>query len=112
MAREYGDPFPSPSPVDTAMFVFVRSALSEDLTLCATFLDLDGRNFHCWAHRMWVAERMGLSAQEEFDFTTDKIKQVHPKSVTYAHHIIHSEAACSAKLYSEIIENNTGVLVG
>ncbi|CAM9190488.1 unnamed protein product [Scytosiphon promiscuus] len=34
-----------------------------------------GRNFHCWAHRMWVAEQMGLSAQEEFDFTTDKIKQ-------------------------------------
>ncbi|CAM9297573.1 unnamed protein product [Ectocarpus sp. 8 AP-2014] len=52
-----------------------RSALAGDLALCATFLELDGRNFHCWAHRMWVAERMGLSAREEFDFTTDKIKQ-------------------------------------
>lgn len=72
---------PSLSPVghppSCFLGAFFRSALSEDLALCATFLDLDGRNFHCWAHRMWVAERMGLSAQEEFDFTTDKIKQVH-----------------------------------
>lgn len=51
-------------------------ALLEDLALCTDFLEMDGRNFHCWAHRMWVAERMGLSAQEEFDFTTEKIKQV------------------------------------
>lgn len=53
-----------------------RTALEEELALCAQFLELDGRNFHCWAHRMWVAERMGLSAEENYDFTTTKIKQV------------------------------------
>lgn len=58
------------------LVTYERSALAGDLALCATFLELDGRNFHCWAHRMWVAERMGLSAREEFDFTTEKIKQV------------------------------------
>lgn len=52
-----------------------RSALVEELALCATLLELDGRNFHCWAHRMWVAERMNLSAEDDFDFTTTKIKQ-------------------------------------
>ena len=53
-----------------------RSALEKELALCAQFFVLDGRNFHCWAHRMWVAEQMSLSAQEDLDFTTAKIKQV------------------------------------
>lgn len=52
------------------------SALAEELALCETFLELDGRNFHCWAHRMWVAEKMGLSAEEDFQFTSTKIMQV------------------------------------
>lgn len=73
-----------------------RSALSEDLALCATFLELDGRNFHCWAHRMWVAGRMGLSAQEEFDFTTDKIKQVKHKPAS-ARGAVRSLAVCTAE---------------
>ncbi|CAM9460706.1 unnamed protein product [Ascophyllum nodosum] len=50
-------------------------ALREELALCAQFLELDGRNFHCWAYRMWVAQVMGLSVEEDFDFTTAKIKQ-------------------------------------
>lgn len=53
-----------------------RSALKTELALCAQFLEQDGRNFHCWAHRMWVAGVMGLSVEEDFNFTTAKIKQV------------------------------------
>lgn len=53
-----------------------RAALQEDLTLCGSFLELDGRNFHCWAHRMWVAEKIGLSASEDLEFTTKIIMQV------------------------------------
>lgn len=51
------------------------AALKEDLALCGSFLEFDGRNFHCWAHRMWVAEMMALPAAEDFDFTTAKIMQ-------------------------------------
>ncbi|CAM9358206.1 unnamed protein product [Choristocarpus tenellus] len=52
-----------------------RKLLAGELDLCRQFLDLDGRNFHCWAYRMWVAEQAGLPAAEDFEFTTEKILQ-------------------------------------
>lgn len=53
-----------------------RDALTRELSMCAEFLELDGRNFHCWAYRMWAAEKAHLPAAEDFDFTTEKIMQV------------------------------------
>ncbi|CAM9597079.1 unnamed protein product [Discosporangium mesarthrocarpum] len=52
-----------------------REMLNGELDLCKQFLELDGRNFHCWAYRMWVARETGLRATSEFEFTTEKIMQ-------------------------------------
>ncbi|KAG5183575.1 rab geranylgeranyltransferase alpha [Tribonema minus] len=50
-----------------------EAAYRRELELCRQFLLLDSRNFHCWAYRGWVVEQAGLSAEEDFAFTTEKI---------------------------------------
>eukprot|EP00611_Tribonema_gayanum_P030143 TRINITY_DN8291_c0_g1_i1.p1 TRINITY_DN8291_c0_g1~~TRINITY_DN8291_c0_g1_i1.p1 ORF type:complete len:415 (+),score=97.67 TRINITY_DN8291_c0_g1_i1:68-1312(+) len=50
-----------------------EAAFRRELELCRQFLLLDSRNFHCWAYRGWVVEQAGLSAEEDFAFTTEKI---------------------------------------
>jgi geranylgeranyl transferase type-2 subunit alpha len=48
--------------------------LDKELALCAQFLDLDERNFHCWNYRRWVvSQHPGRSATDEFEFSTARI---------------------------------------
>eukprot|EP00127_Corallochytrium_limacisporum_P001758 Clim_evm12s78 gene=Clim_evmTU12s78 len=36
----------------------VKELLNTEMGLCDDFLKMDGRNFHCWDHRRWVARQM------------------------------------------------------
>ncbi|CAG9535830.1 unnamed protein product [Cercopithifilaria johnstoni] len=43
--------------------------IAEELTACEKFLDIDGRNFHCWDYRREVAKFGAHSAEEELKFS-------------------------------------------
>ena len=49
------------------------SILATELALCAKFLKMDERNFHCWGYRLAVSSRAGLTPTEQLDFTTEKV---------------------------------------
>ncbi|KAI0228805.1 Geranylgeranyl transferase type-2 subunit alpha [Lamellibrachia satsuma] len=51
-----------------------QSRWSQELELCNKFLNYDERNFHCWDHRRLVVGRGNVSASDEFQFTSDKIR--------------------------------------
>eukprot|EP00639_Heterosigma_akashiwo_P004198 CAMPEP_0194583628 /NCGR_PEP_ID=MMETSP0292-20121207/16472_1 /TAXON_ID=39354 /ORGANISM="Heterosigma akashiwo, Strain CCMP2393" /LENGTH=219 /DNA_ID=CAMNT_0039438325 /DNA_START=89 /DNA_END=748 /DNA_ORIENTATION=- len=44
--------------------------LSQELDLCALFLQRDGRNFHCWNYRQFIVNKMGRTPAEEMEFLT------------------------------------------
>lgn len=46
-----------------------------EVGLCTKFLKLDNRNFHCWTYRRFVTKKAGLSDNEEFVYTTQKIEE-------------------------------------
>ena len=53
-----------------------RPALAKDeLALCAEFLKLDERNFHCWNYYRHVRSKMPPDPQSELDFTTRLIQR-------------------------------------
>ena len=49
--------------------------LARELGLCAQLLAADDRNFHCWSYRRYVAALAGRTADQELDFTTEKINE-------------------------------------
>ena len=54
------------------------ASLPAELELCARFLAVDERNFHCWNYRRSIAQmavkRGETTVESEFDFTTTKIE--------------------------------------
>ncbi|XP_033227402.1 geranylgeranyl transferase type-2 subunit alpha isoform X2 [Belonocnema kinseyi] len=44
-----------------------------EVLLCGKFLNIDERNFHCWDYRNFIVKMAGVSAAEEFEFSTAKI---------------------------------------
>lgn len=50
-----------------------RALLERELQLVARALELDDRNFHAWAHRRWVARRLGVSPARELAFAGAKV---------------------------------------
>jgi geranylgeranyl transferase type-2 subunit alpha len=50
-----------------------RALLERELALVARALEADARNFHAWAHRRWVARRLGVSAARELAFAGAKV---------------------------------------
>ena len=50
-----------------------RALLERELALVARALEADSRNFHAWAHRRWVARRLGVSAARELAFAGAKV---------------------------------------
>jgi len=55
--------------------VEVSALLAGELKLCGRMLELDQRNFHCWAYRLAVARMAGVSADDELTFTLEKITE-------------------------------------
>jgi geranylgeranyl transferase type-2 subunit alpha len=53
--------------------------IAQEFHLCAQFLTLDERNFHCWNYRRWVADTFvrdeAERVQQELEFSTEKINQ-------------------------------------
>lgn len=52
----------------------VRETLKREAALCAKLLELDDRNFHCWAYRRFVVEALGRTMEEEMEYTLTKIE--------------------------------------
>ena len=53
----------------------VRETLEREAELCAKLLELDDRNFHCWAYRRFIVEALGRTMEEEMQYTLTKIEQ-------------------------------------
>lgn len=51
-----------------------KSEYSTELILCNSFLAKDDRNFHCWDYRCYISDMAGTPIEEEFNFTTEKIR--------------------------------------
>lgn len=51
-----------------------RETLEREAKLCADMLNADDRNFHCWAYRRFVAEKLGRGVDEELQYTLTKIE--------------------------------------
>lgn len=51
-----------------------KSQYSDELLLCNSFLAKDDRNFHCWDYRSYISDMAGTPIEEEFNFTTEKIR--------------------------------------
>ena len=49
--------------------------LARELGLCVQLLAVDDRNFHCWSYRRFVAALAARTADQELDFTTEKINE-------------------------------------
>lgn len=47
----------------------------EELHLCNLFLSYDERNFHCWDYRRYTVKKANISPEDEFNFSTEKIKE-------------------------------------
>lgn len=47
----------------------------EELHLCNLFLSYDARNFHCWDYRRYTVNKANISPEDEFNFSTEKIKE-------------------------------------
>jgi len=50
-----------------------REHWQRELGLCDRFLSMDERNFHCWDYRQLAAKRAGRGAEEELEFTMERI---------------------------------------
>lgn len=48
---------------------------NEELRLCNLFLSYDERNFHCWDYRRYTVKKANISPEDEFNFSTEKIKE-------------------------------------
>lgn len=44
-----------------------------DLVLVGKLLDADDRNFHGWGYRRWLARLMGITPEEELEFSHKKV---------------------------------------
>ena len=51
-----------------------RETLEREAKLCADMLNADDRNFHCWAYRRFVTEKLGRGVEEELQYTLTKIE--------------------------------------
>ncbi|KAI9913256.1 hypothetical protein PsorP6_005844 [Peronosclerospora sorghi] len=62
---------------------------NKEIALCDQLLNFDERNFHCWNYRRHVCKLAGVSREDQFAFTTQKIEQnisnysaLHHRSIT------------------------------
>jgi hypothetical protein len=100
-----------------------------ELGLCAHFLTLDQRNFHCWAYRRFVSEAAALSVhdspdsrslsrqevvRQEFEFSTAKIESNFSNYSAFHHRSVYirdlpyadaGEVRSRVSLEIDIVEN-------
>lgn len=81
-----------------------------ELLLCKEFLRQDQRNFHCWNYRRAVHERSGLTFEEEFDYSTEKIQENFSNYSAFHHRSVYLKDSVTATpaLFEEelsIVEN-------